>query len=220
MAKECTIWWVWLCSITLFHCSVIVHSFQKIVSEFATFHQLPTFKTLIGFALRVSRTIRVFIQIWDIFLWSLQSMGELASIMRKGRHFLITNANSFHWLQAPQKMSQIWMNTLIVLDTRSANPMRVLKCTELVKCGKIWLKKNEKECMITEQWKRVMPHNQTHKIVHSSAMYYQHFIIIHECSKKLLKMKNSNKFLFLHLYKFHFYAIFFSDLSKLYFFYS
>ena len=33
-------------------------------------------------------------------------MGELASIMRKGRHFLITNANSFHSLQAPQKMFQ------------------------------------------------------------------------------------------------------------------
>ena len=48
-----------------------------------------------------------------------------------------------------------------------------------------------KECMITEQWKRVMLHNQTHKIVHSSAMYYQNLIIIHECSKKLLKMKNS-----------------------------
>ena len=32
-----------------------------------------------------------------------------------------------------------------------------------------------------------MLHNQTHKIVHSSAaMYYQHLIINHECSKKLL----------------------------------
>ena len=38
-----------------------------------------------------------------------------------------------------------------------------------------------------------MLHNQTHHIVHSSAMYYQNFIIIHECSKKLLNMKNSNK---------------------------
>ena len=37
-----------------------------------------------------------------------------------------------------------------------------------------------------------MLHNQTHKLVHSSAMYYQNLIIIHECSKKLLKMKNSN----------------------------
>ena len=55
-------------------------------------------------------------------------MGELASIMRKGRHFLIAN--------------------------------------------------------------------QTHKIVHSSAKYYQNLIIIHECSKELLKMKNSKSFFF------------------------
>ena len=42
-----------------------------------------------------------------------------------------------------------------------------------------------------------MLHNQSHKIVHSSAMYlymyYQNLIIIHECSKKLLKMKNSTQ---------------------------
>ena len=35
--------------------------------------------------------------------------------------------------------------------------------------------------------------NYTHNIVHSSAMHYQNLIIIHEFSKKLLKMKNSNK---------------------------
>ena len=33
----------------------------------------------------------------------------------------------------------------------------------------------------------------THKIVHSSAMHYQNLIIIHECSKKLLKMKTATK---------------------------
>ena len=38
-----------------------------------------------------------------------------------------------------------------------------------------------------------MLHNQAHEIVHSSAMCYQNLIIIHECSKKLLKMKNSTK---------------------------
>ena len=38
-----------------------------------------------------------------------------------------------------------------------------------------------------------MTPNFAHKIVHSSAMYYQNLIIIHECSKQLLKMKNSNK---------------------------
>ena len=30
-----------------------------------------------------------------------------------------------------------------------------------------------------------MPPNHTHKIVHSSAMYYQNLIVIHESSKKL-----------------------------------
>ena len=30
-----------------------------------------------------------------------------------------------------------------------------------------------------------MPQNHTHKIVHSSAMYYQNLIAIHESSKKL-----------------------------------
>ena len=38
-----------------------------------------------------------------------------------------------------------------------------------------------------------MTPNFAHKIVHSSAMYYQNLIIIHESSKKLLKMKNSKK---------------------------
>ena len=51
------------------------------------------------------------------------------------------------------------------------------------------------QCIITEQWNTVMTPNFAHKIVHSSAMYYQNLIIIHECSKKLLKMKNSKSFL-------------------------
>ena len=39
----------------------------------------------------------------------------------------------------------------------------------------------------------IMLHSQTHQIVHASAMY-QNLIIIHECSKKLLKMKTSKSF--------------------------
>ena len=39
-----------------------------------------------------------------------------------------------------------------------------------------------------------MLHNQIHNIVHSSAMYYQNLTIIHECSRKLLKMKISSFF--------------------------
>ena len=54
---------------------------------------------------------------------------------------------------------------------------------------KMYIAGEMKECMITEQWKRVMLHNlnQTYKIVHSSAMYYQNLIINHECSKNYLK---------------------------------
>ena len=38
-------------------------------------------------------------------------------------------------------------------------------------------------------------YNQTHKIVHSSTICTtKNLIIIHECSKKLLKMKNSKSF--------------------------
>ena len=34
-----------------------------------------------------------------------------------------------------------------------------------------------------------MPSNHTHKIVHSSAMYYQNLNAIHKSSKKLLTIK-------------------------------
>ena len=60
-----------------------------------------------------------------------------------------------------------------------AGENNVAKSEDFFFCGK--------ECMITKQQKRVMLHNQTHKIVHSSAIYYQNLIIIHECSKKLFK---------------------------------
>ena len=42
--------------IALFHCSVIMHSFQKLFQILANFSSYVHFKTFIGFALRVSRT--------------------------------------------------------------------------------------------------------------------------------------------------------------------
>ena len=39
-----------------------------------------------------------------------------------------------------------------------------------------------------------MTPNFFHTIVHSSAMYYQNLIMIHESSTKLLKMKNSKSY--------------------------
>ena len=35
-----------------------------------------------------------------------------------------------------------------------------------------------------------MPSNRTHKIVHSSAMYYQYLTVIHKSSKKLLTIQS------------------------------
>ena len=58
-----------------------------------------------------------------------------------------------------------------------------------------------------------MLHNQTHTIVHSSAMYYQNLIIIHECSKKLLKVylvKNARMLALIDLYLCMYIACFFT----------
>ena len=87
----------------------------------------------------------------------------------KGRHFLITNANSFHWLQAPQKMSQIWMNSL--LSWIHYTQCKPCEGFQMYIAGEMWQNlKQVFEKNAKEQWKRVTLHNQTHTIVHSSAM--------------------------------------------------
>ena len=55
-----------------------------------------------------------------------------------------------------------------------------------------------KEIVITEEWKRVMPPNYVHKILHISALFYQSLSIISASGRKLLKMKIA-KVVFLHL---------------------
>ena len=55
-----------------------------------------------------------------------------------------------------------------------------------------------KEIVITEEWKRVMPPNYVHKIVHISALFYQSLSIINASGRKLLQMKIAKVF-FLHL---------------------
>ena len=136
---------------------------------------------------------RLYIQIWDIFCGACSQWKELALVMRKCLPFLIIDVNSpidcklhkrcprfewialLSWIHAVQTLWGFW---------------NVHNCWNVAKSETIFWK----ECVITEQWKRVMLHNQTHKIVHSSAMYYQNLIIIHECSKRLVKMKNSQSF--------------------------
>ena len=43
IVEECTILWVWFGGIALFNFSVIMHSFQKIISEFGKIQLLCTF---------------------------------------------------------------------------------------------------------------------------------------------------------------------------------
>ena len=89
-------------------------------------------------------------------------------------------------------MSQI-RNAMCLCSSCSANSIGILFVHSWKNVPKsetnFW-----KQCIITEQWNTVMTPNFAHKIVHSSAMYCQNLIMIHECSKKLLKMKNSKKF--------------------------
>ena len=73
-----------------------------------------------------------------------------------------------------------------------------LECSHIVptKAGVFLGPKSEtffwKEIVITEVWKRVMPPNYVHKIVHISALFHQSLSIISASGRKLLKMKNSN----------------------------
>ena len=62
-------------------------------------------------------------------------MGELASIMRKGRHFLITN-NLIPSIDCKlhKRIPDLNENPF-VLDTRSANPMRVFR---MYIAGEMW----------------------------------------------------------------------------------
>ena len=84
-------------------------------------------------------------------------------------------------------MSQI-RNAMCLCSSCSANSIGILFVHSWKNVPKsetnFW-----KQCIITEQWNTVMTQNFAHKIVHSSAMYYKNLIIIHECSKKLLRWK-------------------------------
>ena len=66
-------------SIAVFHVSVIMHSFQKLVSDLGTFLQLCTNKTAIEFALYgYEHKDLAFLIYLGHLLWSLQSMGRIS----------------------------------------------------------------------------------------------------------------------------------------------
>ena len=75
-----------------------------------------------------------------------------------------------------------------------------LECRPIVptKARKDFVGQNQiffwKEIVTTEEWKKVMPPNHVHKLVHISALFYQSLSIISASGRKLLKMKNSKSF--------------------------
>ena len=144
------------------------------------------------------RWIEAFIPNLGHPLWGWQSMHDLASLMRKAA-FLIPDANSCIDCEPHKGWPRFVMNASIHLSHSfvcsafskwpSLLTYRVWKSPKSE--TKFW-----KECIKAKKWKTpvLCLQNYTHKIVHSSAMHYQNLIIIHECSKKLLKMKNSKSF--------------------------
>ena len=83
-------------AIAVFHCSVIMHCFQKLVSDIGTFFIYVQIKTGIEFALVCEHKDIAFL-FWDIFCGACGQWGKFASIMRKGRNFShYTNANFLH----------------------------------------------------------------------------------------------------------------------------
>ena len=74
-SRECTILWAKFGVITVFHCSVIMHCFQKLVSDLGTFFQLCTNKIPIEFALQDEHKHIAFL-IWDIFCGVYSQWGD------------------------------------------------------------------------------------------------------------------------------------------------
>ena len=68
-----------------------MHSFLFLSQILANSSSYVHFKTLVEFALYPGQKAILIIQIWDIFCGACSQWGALASILRKGRHFLITN---------------------------------------------------------------------------------------------------------------------------------
>ena len=124
------------------------------------------------------RWIEAFIANLGHPLWGSQSMQELASLMRKGRKFLIPNANSCIDWEPHKWCPRFAMNASIHLTHSfafSAFSMEVSSTT----VGFL------KECIKAKNERHLCLQNYTHKIVHSSAMHYQNLNVIHKPSKKV-----------------------------------
>ena len=72
----------------VFHFFAFMHPFHKLVSDFGNF------QTLCGLRSRHKHYMQMSVKDLGHPLWGSQSMLDSASVMRKGRTFLIPDANS------------------------------------------------------------------------------------------------------------------------------
>ena len=94
---------------------------------------------------------------------------ELALVMRKCLPFLIIDANSPIDCKLHKRCPRFEWIPFCTGHTQC----KPYEGFNMYVAGEMWQNLKQffwKECMITEQWKRFMLHNQTHQIVHSSAM--------------------------------------------------
>ena len=88
----CFIWWH--SCLLFFHYYAFFSQSGFRFGHFLHLHYVH-YKTFIGFALNVYQEKGYSFRMWDIFCGACSQWGEIASIMRKGRHFLITKV--FYW---------------------------------------------------------------------------------------------------------------------------
>ena len=166
------IWWQ-----TLFHSSVITMLSEK---GFRFWPQ-KSFRALVG-------TIGLHSNSGTSFM-SMVIKGMIR-ITNEDRHLLssilIINSNHSFDCQAHKRNPRVGMQAYIFF----------LYILSQLLHGRIFLGQNLtlffwKEIVITEEWKRVMPPNYVHQIVHISALFNQSLSIISASGRKLLKMKNS-----------------------------
>ena len=146
----------------VFHFFAIMHSFQKLVSYFGDFQTLYGGRKSIEKALHAHECVRwmeAFIANLGHPLWGSQSIQDLASIMRKGRTFLIPHANSCIDCEPHKGWPRFAMNASIHLTHSFAcrafsmdflPPYRVWKSPKYE--TNFW-----KECITAKKWKTHVP---------------------------------------------------------------
>ena len=162
IADECTILWLWFWRhrCLIFLCFYAL--FSKISFRFSWFSNLVVEEPIIEKALNANECVRwieALIANLGHPLWGSQLMLDLASVMRKGRTFLIPDANSWLTVSPIKDDSDLpWMPIFI----SHTHLYVVFSLWRALQPHKIWKSpKSEtnfwKECIKVKQWRTPVP---------------------------------------------------------------